>query len=120
LFGVCVALVSYMILSVIKAALENVHGKGTLEQVSGYYMADEISGTYRGMMIAIADENWIVFRHMTNSELLLVLKQLTANVNLSALQKHPRGPKKPAPKRKSSKNHPHVSTARIIADRKKK
>jgi hypothetical protein len=120
LFGFCVALVSYMILSVIKAALENVHGKGTLEQVSGYYMADEISGTYRGMMIAIADENWIVFRHMTNSELLLVLKQLTANVNLSALQKHPRGPKKPAPKRKSSKNHPHVSTARIIADRKKK
>ena len=119
LFGFCVALVSYMILAVIKAALENVHGKGTLEKVSGYYMADEISGTYRGMMIAISDEHWIVFRHMTNSELLRVLKQLTANVKLSALQKHPRGPKKPAPKRKSSKNHPHVSTARIIANRKK-
>ena len=119
LFGFCVALVSHMILSVIKAALENVHGEGTLQKVSGYYMADEISGTYRGMMIAIADENWIVFRHMANSKLLLVLKKLAANVNLSALQKHPRGPKKPVPKRKSSKNHPHVSTAKIIAERKK-
>ena len=120
LFGFCVALVAYMILSVIKAALEKVHGKGILEKVSGYYIADEISGTYRGMMIAIADEHWIVFRHMTNSQLLSVFKQLTANVNLSALQKHPRGPKKAAPKRKSSKNHPHVSTAKIIANRKKK
>jgi hypothetical protein len=120
LFGFCVGLVSYMILSVIKAALENVHGKGILEKVSGYYMADEISATYRGLMIAISGQNWTVFRHMTDSELLLVLKQLSAKVNLSALQKHPRGPKKPAPKRTSSKKHPHVSTAKIIADRKKK
>jgi len=119
LFGFCVALVSYMILSVLRAALASVHGKQTIEEVSGYYIADEISATYRGMMIAIPDENWTVFRHMTNSELLLVLKKLSAKVNLSKLRKHRRGPKKPAPERISSKKHPHVSTAKILANRKK-
>jgi hypothetical protein len=56
---------------------------------------------------------------MTNPELLLVLKELSAKVKLSAFRKHPRGPKKPAPKRISSKKHPHVSTAKILAARKK-
>ena len=119
LFGFCVALVAYMILSVVKAALDGVHGKEAIEKLSGYYIAEEISATYRGMLIAIPDENWSVFRHMTNSELLFVLKELSAKVNLSALRKHPRGPKKPAPKRISSKKHPHVSTAKILAARKK-
>ena len=119
LFGFCVALVAYMILSVVKAAIEGVHGKEAIEKVSGYYIANEISAIYPGMMIAIADESWSVFRHMTTSELLFVLKELSAKIRLSALRKHPRGPKKPAPKRISNKKHPHVSTAKILAARKK-
>jgi IS4 transposase len=63
LFGFCVALVSYMIVSVIKASLSSIYGTKMIEQqVSGYYLADEISGTYRGMMIAIEDEQWEIFR----------------------------------------------------------
>jgi hypothetical protein len=120
LFGFCVALVSYIILAMIKAALASVHGTKVIEnEVSGYYLADEISGTYRGMMIAISNEQWIVFQRMTPSKLVSVLKQLSANVKLSAFRKHPRGPKKPGPKRKSSKKSPHVSTAKILAKRKK-
>ena len=108
-----------MILSVVKAAIEGVHGKEAIENVSGYYIAHEISAIYPGMMIAIADESWRVFRHMTTSELLVVLKELSVKIRLSALRKHPRGPKKPAPKRISNKKHPHVSTAKILAARKK-
>ncbi len=120
LFGFCVALVSYIILSVIKAALSSVHGIKVIEnEVSGYYLADEISGTYRGMMIAIPDKQWIVFQRISSSELVMLLKQLAANVKLSAFQKHPRGPKKAQPKRKSCKKSPHVSTAKILAKRKK-
>lgn len=119
LFGFCIALIAYMILSVLKAALASVHGVDTVEnKISGYYLADEISGTYRGMMIAIPQEDWIVFRQYSNSQLIKVLKQLSANVKLSAFLKHPRGPKKKAIKRKSDSSHPHVSIARIIADRK--
>lgn len=120
LFGFCIALITYMILSVIKAALASVHGMDTVEnKISGYYLADEISGTYRGMMIAISNEAWTVFRRYSNSQLIKVLKQLAANVKLSAFLKHPRGPKKKAAKRKSDSSNPHVSTARIIANRKK-
>ncbi len=47
LFAFCISLVSYMIISVIKAALSSVHGVQKIEkELSGYYLADEISGTY--------------------------------------------------------------------------
>ena len=58
LFAFCVALVSYNVLSVVKAALRSVHGaKVVTEEVSGYYLADEVAGTHRGMMIAIPEED---------------------------------------------------------------
>ena len=120
LFGFCVALVSYMIVSVIKASLSSIYGTKIIEeQVSGYYLADEISGTYRGMMIAIEDEQWEIFRELTQPELIRVLKKLAKKVKLSAFRKHPRGPKKPVAKRKSDPKTPHVSTAKLIASRKK-
>jgi len=120
LFGFCVALVAYIIMSVIKSALGSVHGVDVIEnQVSGYYIADEISATYRGMMIAIDDTRWVIFQQMTPLKLAGVLKELAANVKLSAFRKHPRGPKKPQPKRKSCKKTPHVSTAKILAQRTK-
>ena len=120
LFGFCVALVAYIILSVIKAALGRVHGIDVVEnQVSGYYLADEISGTYRGMMIAIDDAHWRIFQQMSPTKLTKLLTELAANVRLSAFRKHPRGPKKPQPKRKSCKNTPHVSTAKLLAQRAK-
>jgi hypothetical protein len=120
LFGFCVALVSYMILSVMKAALSSVHGAERVDnEVSGYYLADEISGTYRGMMIAIGDEEWAEFRYLSQSQFVTLLKQLARNVKMSRFRKHPRGPKKPVPKRKFDPKHPHVSTARLLANRKK-
>ena len=120
LFGFCVALVTYMIMSVLKSALGAVHGFDVIDkQVSGYYIAEEISGTYRGMMIAIDYDHWIVFQQMSVPQFVNILKKLAGNVRLSAYQKHPRGPKKPQPKRVYDKNTPHVSTARILAMRKK-
>jgi len=120
LFGFCVALISYMIVSVIMAALASIHGRKVIEeQVSGYYLADEISGTYRGMMIALDAEQWIIFRQLPQSELIKFLKKLAKKVKLSAFRKHPRGPKKPVAKRKKDPKKPHVSTAKLIASRKK-
>jgi hypothetical protein len=121
LFGFCVALVSYMILSVVKAALSSVYGAERIDnEVSGYYLSDEISGTYRGMIIAIRDEEWAEFRKYSHSKFVMILKQLARKVNLERFRKHPRGPKKPAPKRKFDPKHPHVSTARLLAGRKKR
>jgi hypothetical protein len=118
LFTFCVALVAYNVLSVVKAALRSVHGTDKIEtEVSSYYLADEIKGTYRGMMIAVPPQEWQIFQDMTFVELSLVLKHLAAQVSLRAFRRHPRGPKKAQPKRTFLKRKPHVSTAKILAQK---
>jgi len=120
LFAFCVALVAYMILATIKAALSSVYGAHRVDkEVSGYYIASELSAIYPGMMIAVSDDKWIFFRQCSQAELVVFLRQLAENVNLSRFKKHTRGPKKPTPKRVRDPKHPHVSTARLIAKRKK-
>ena len=121
LFGFCIALVAYSIMSVVMAAIGSVHGADYVDKnVSGYYIANEISGVYLGMMIVINHSHWKVFQHMASSDLVELLKNLSAKIDIGTLKKHRRGPKKPQPKRTSQKNKPHVSTAKILARRKKK
>jgi IS4 transposase len=118
LFAFCVALVSYNILSVVKAALRSVHGaKIVTEEVSGYYLADEVAGTYRGMMIAIPEDEWAVFHDLSPVALGHILRELAGNVRLSEYRKHPRGPKKPQPKRSIVGQQNHVSTAKLLKAR---
>jgi hypothetical protein len=119
LFAFCVALVSYNVLSVVKAALRSAHGDEAVEEVSGYYPADEIAGTHRGMMIAIPADEWVVFAGLTASAPGELLTGLAAGVRLSTLRKHRRGPKRPQPKRASGAKISHVSPATLLASRKK-
>jgi Transposase DDE domain len=120
LFGFCVAVAAYNALAVVKAALRSVHGAAKVQQeVSSYYLAEEVSGTYRGMMIAIPAAEWEVFRELPVPQLAALLKGLAGRVRLAAFRKHPRGAKKPPPQRHSDPKHKHVSTARILAKRKK-
>lgn len=121
LFAFCTALVVYNVLSVIKAALGNVHGHQKIEEeVSGYYIADEVAGTYRGMLIAIPWSQWSIFYRMSEEQLSSVLKELAGKVRLSAFKKHRRGPKKEPPAKRNLKKETHVSTSKLLAQRKKK
>ena len=118
LFGFCVALVAYNTLAVLQAALRREYGTRTVDnEVSGYYLAEEISATYRGMMIALPPSEWLIFRHLPLAEMAALLLELAQQVDLSAFQKHRRGPKKPQPRRKHDPHRPHVSTARLLAER---
>jgi hypothetical protein len=118
LFGFCLALLAYHAVSVIKAALRAVHGRETVQQkISSYYLSLEISRTYEGMMVAIPAAKWKIFRGLTPAGMAQVLKALTANANLRRYKKHPRGPKKPPPRKSKYKNGGHISTAKVIAMR---
>ncbi|HEV3164378.1 MAG TPA: transposase [Isosphaeraceae bacterium] len=118
LFAFCVALVAYNVLSTIKAALRSVHGdEKVAEEVSGYYIADEIQMTHRGMMIAIPEDKWVGFHDLPPVELATVLVRLARSVSLPKLRKHPRGPKKPKPKKQSGAKIKHVATAKILEAR---
>ena len=70
------------------------------------------------MMIAIAPEDWAVFHAMLLAQLAEVLLQLAANVKLAKFRKHRRGPKTPRPKRDKHAGQPHVSTAKLLANKK--
>lgn len=119
LLGFCVALLAFNVLSVVKAALRAAHGAAKIEEMlSTYYLADEIAGTYRGMMIAIPEKHWDLFATIAPARLARVLKELAAKVDLDKLRKHPRGPKKPKPRRQRNKRVTHVATARVLAKRK--
>jgi hypothetical protein len=118
LFAFCVALVAYNVLSTLKAALRSVHGEEKVaEEVSGYYVADEIQMTHRGMMIAIPEDEWAVFHDLPPVELAEVLIRLARAVALPRFRKHPRGPKKPKPKKQSGAKIKHVATAKILEAR---
>jgi IS4 transposase len=121
LFAFCVALVAYNVLSTVKAALRSVHGEDVVAQdVSAYYVAEEVTMTHRGMMIAIPEDEWVVFQEMAPVELAGVLVKLAEAVRLPAYRKHPRGPKKPKPKKQSGAKIKHVATAKVLANRQKR
>jgi IS4 transposase len=120
LFAFCLALVAYNVLSTLKAALRSVHGEAVVAQdISGYYVADEIKRVHDGMMIAIPEDEWVVFHDLSPAKLADVLVKLAEAVRLPKYQKHVRGPKKPKPEKQSGAKIKHVATAKILTARQK-
>ena len=118
LLGFCVALIAYITFAILKAALQQVHGaKKIEEEFSGYYLADELGAVYRGMLIAVPAQEWIIFRDMPCAHFVDLLIDLAREVNMRRFKKHPRKAKKKQPPRKKKSGQPHVSTARILAKR---
>jgi hypothetical protein len=118
LFAFCVGLAASNVLAALRAALRAAHGPAAVEELSGYYLADELAGTYRGLMIALPAEDWLVFRTLPALAFAKLLREWASKVRLAAFRRHRRGPKKPKPKRKHNKKRPHVSTARLLEQRK--
>jgi len=118
LFGFCVGLVVYNLLGLIKGALRGVHGEDEVAQLSAYYLADELAGVSRGMNVAIQEEEWHVFGRMNARQFATQMRVWAKKVRLARFRKHPRGAKNPPVKRHYDPAHPHVSTARILQQRK--
>jgi len=115
LFAFAVALVSYNIASVVRAALRVTFGHDKVEKdVSWYYVANELQVNYGGMDVALDEEIWKPFQTMSAGELAVKLKEYASNVRLSAFKRHRRGPKKPPPPRTKYADVPHVSTHRLL------
>lgn len=119
LFGFCLALVAYNVLAVVLAALRGAHGQPTIDQeVSLYYVANEIATTYKGMMIAIPEPEWRIFSTMESCELADTLLELAQYVRLETIRKSPPRKKKSRAKPKRSPKKGHVSTAKLLQNRK--
>ena len=114
----CVAILAYNLQSAIKAVMRGEHGKEKVEgELSRYFISSEIGQVYRGMMVALPPEEWIVFRTMSQAEYVAWLKELAWGVDFQRYPKTRRGAKKAQPKRKYDPAHPHVSVAKILLAR---
>jgi hypothetical protein len=121
LCGFCLALVAYNMIAGVMAALRSVHGAETIDQErSLYYVAHDIAQTSHGMMMAIPEDAWRVFSHMRPAEMVATLRALAQKVRLKAYRKSSRGPKTPRPKREGTTKSSHVSTAKLLRNRKVK
>lgn len=121
LLGFGVALSTYNILSTVQAAMRSTFGVEKVEtEVSGYYIADEVRSTSVGMSIAVDSVVWEKFQTMPSVALAKELLRYAIYIRLPRFKRHPRGPKKPVPKRTKYINTPHVSTAQLLAEEKRR
>ena len=112
------ALVSYNVLTIVRSAVSVVHGADEAEQMSAYYMADEISSISSGMQIVLPQTYWRQeFGPLPADALAERLKRMAEKVDMRKYRKHPRSPKKPKPKRSGS--YQHVSTQKLLNQRKR-
>ena len=118
LFVFCLALLAANGVAVLKAALRATHGDETADEMSAYYMALEIKQVHEGMMIALPPTDWTIFRTMSVAEFAAQLKELAAHMDLRLYRKSKRGPKKPPPPKDQYRNGGHVSTYKILRDKK--
>ena len=117
LFAFGVGVVSYNILSLVRAALAAAHGEECLEEISAYYVADEVRGLMRGVMVGIPEERWRrAFGSLTARQMVHVLVALARQVDLECFRKSRRGAKRPPPERTRYKSKTHVSTGRVLAE----
>jgi IS4 transposase len=114
LFGFAMALVAGNALAVVRGSIRAAHGNEADEQLSGYYLADEIGHDYRTLMKYLPPDQWTGWRQLAPADMSRLLLAVARHVNLKALKKSKRGPKKP-PKEKPvfSKKHKHYSTCRL-------
>lgn len=121
LLGYGTALLAHNILSTIQAALRAAFGTEKVEdEVSEYHYANEIRVSARGMMIILEPEVWRPFQTMTPAMFAKKLRGWASHADLTKYPRARRGPKKPVPKRTRFRNHTHVSTAKLLAESRRK
>jgi hypothetical protein len=115
LFGFCMALVTYNLLSVVRAAVQAVHGEEAARCLSTYYMAHEIACTHVGMSVILDAAFWKnKYARLTSTQMANELKRLAQSMRLAKYKKATWTPKKKQKKKMNKKQRNHVSTARVL------
>lgn len=116
LLGFAIALAAYNVLSTVLAALRAKFGeKKVTQEVSLYYVANEVRAMLPGLQLVLDPEDWDIYAKMSPQQFADQMLSWASHVRLPKYKRHPRGPKKPVPKRTRYAKKTHVSTARLLA-----
>jgi Transposase DDE domain len=117
LFAFAMSLVASNALAVVRGSIRAAHGKEAEAEVSGYYLADEIGAQYRTLANYLPAETWEVWRKLGAAEMTTLLTEIARQVNVAALLRNQRGPKKPPDKKPVyNRKHNHFSTYRLMEE----
>lgn len=116
LFGFALAVVSYNVLVVTRAALASGLGEEIVgeEALSSYHMATQVAAVDEGLSIAVPQSAWGRFVAMTAAEFAGWLDGVARGIDWRPYRKQPRGPKKPV-EVKRTRRGAHRSTARELS-----
>jgi len=120
LFGFCMALVTYNLLSVVRAAVHAVHGEDAARDLSTYCLAHEVASTHMGMSIVLDGSFWKKkYAKLTPAQMASELKRLAQGMSLTKYRKAKWAPKKRRKKAAHDEPPNHVSTARVLQEARK-
>lgn len=121
LFGFCMALVTYNLLSVTRSAVHAAHGEEAAQCLSTYYIAHEVASTHFGMSVILDAPFWKAkYAELTPTQMARELIQLARQMKLSKYKKAKWTPKKKPKKKMNKTKRNHVSTARVIQESREK
>lgn len=117
LFGFAMGMVTYNLLSVVRATVRAVHGEAAAEKLSTYYVSNEVAAVHFGMSVVLDDPFWRKkYAHLTPKQMADELKTLARNMRLSKYMKNKWTPKKPPTKKMSKRRRNHISIARVLQE----
>jgi IS4 transposase len=120
LFGFCMALVTYNLLSVVRAAVHAVHGEEAAENLSTYYVSNEVAAAHVGMSVILDGEFWRErYADLTPKQMAHELQRIARNMPLSKYTKHAWKPKTNPNAKMDKQNRNHISTAKVLASSRK-
>lgn len=120
LFCFAAALMGYNAFAIVKGAIAAEHGRKESEMLSHYYLALEISEATDGMLVALPEAIWEELDGLPNKKFAAKLREIASGIDLTRYRKSVRGPKKKPPTRTNQRKSVHVSTKRILDERKEK
>lgn len=118
LFGFSLALVAYNVFSLALAALDSAQPEPVSGAVSTYYVGHEIAATFLAVLTLTDSEDWRFLASLSPAEFAQWLHRGAARIHPRKYQKHSRGPKKPGSKAPYNPKQSHVSTQRLLEQRK--
>jgi hypothetical protein len=119
IFALCLSMVAGNALAAVQGALRAIHGDEETDKLSGYYLADEIAGNYRAIDALISHAQFELLSRQRPRQFWKWCLRLARAIRPQAFYAHPRGPKRPLPKRASGKHRHHYSTYRLLKEAKK-
>lgn len=119
LFLFCMAMLAFNCRQILLGALFAEHDQEDVEQMSQFNVARDICSPMDGMLTAINEQEWDQLVPRTVSGCARFLRTVSGHVDVKEYRKSVRGPKKPPPTRKRCKVGTHVSTHRLLQERKR-